>query len=48
VVSCTSGGSPAVSRGFSVILMLRYVLEICRNVDEAIVALSRIPIAQSA
>lgn len=47
VVSCTFGGSPAVGRGFSVILMLRYVLEICRNVDEAIVALSRIPIAQS-
>jgi predicted choloylglycine hydrolase len=47
VVSNTFGGSPAKGRGFSIILMLRYVLETCRRVDEAIVALSRIPIAQS-
>jgi predicted choloylglycine hydrolase len=45
--SCTFGGSPAAGCGFSVILMLRYVLETCRRVDEAIVALSRVPIAQS-
>jgi predicted choloylglycine hydrolase len=32
-------------RGFSVILVLRYVLETCRHVDEAIAALIRIPIA---
>jgi predicted choloylglycine hydrolase len=47
VASCTFGGSPAVGQGFSIILMLRYVLEVCRHVDEAIAALSRIPIAQS-
>lgn len=33
--------------GFSVILMLRYVLETCRQVSEAIAALKRIPIAMS-
>ena len=47
VASCTFGGSPAMGRGFSVILMLRYVLETCRQVDDAIAALSRVPIAQS-
>src|SRR6266704_3221279 len=47
VASCTFGGSPAKGLGFSIILMLRYVLETCRRVDEAIVALNRIPIAQS-
>jgi predicted choloylglycine hydrolase len=47
VASCTFGGSPAKGRGFAIILMLRYVLETCRRVDEAIAALSRIPIAQS-
>jgi predicted choloylglycine hydrolase len=47
VVSNTFGGSAAKGRGFSIILMLRYVLETCRRVDEAITALSRIPIAQS-
>jgi predicted choloylglycine hydrolase len=33
-------------RGFSVLLMLRYVLETCRSVAEAAAALCRIPIAQ--
>ncbi|HKY94680.1 MAG TPA: C45 family autoproteolytic acyltransferase/hydrolase [Kiloniellales bacterium] len=33
-------------RGFSVLLMLRYVLETCRSVKEAVAALCRIPIAQ--
>lgn len=47
VASCTFGGSPAIGQGFSVILMLRYALETCRRVDEAVAALSRIPIAQS-
>ena len=47
VVSCTFGGSPAIGLGFSIILMLRYVLEFYTRVDEAIAALSRIPIAQS-
>jgi predicted choloylglycine hydrolase len=47
VASQTAGGSPAQGLGFSVILVLRYVLETCRNVDQAIAALSRIPIALS-
>jgi predicted choloylglycine hydrolase len=47
VASCTFGGSPAIGLGFSIILLLRYVLETCTRVDEAIAALSRIPIAQS-
>jgi predicted choloylglycine hydrolase len=47
VASMTFGGSPASGCGFSVILMLRYVLETCRRVEEAIAALGRIPIAMS-
>ena len=47
VASLASGGSPAQGKGFSIILMLRYVLETCRGVDEAVAALSRIPIALS-
>ena len=47
VVSTTFGGSPAQGCGFSIILMLRYVLETCRRVDEAVAALCRIPIALS-
>jgi predicted choloylglycine hydrolase len=47
VASCAFGGSPAIGLGFSIILMLRYVLETSTRVDEAIAALSRIPIAQS-
>jgi predicted choloylglycine hydrolase len=47
VASMTFGGSPAKGCGFSIILMLRYVLETCRRMDEAIAALIRIPIAQS-
>ena len=47
VASLTAGGSAARGRGFAIILMLRYVLETCRRVGEAIDALSRIPIASS-
>lgn len=45
--SLTAGGGVGQGLGFSVILMLRYVLETCSRVDEAIAALSRIPIALS-
>ena len=45
VASLTFGGSAALGRGFSIILMLRYVLETCERVDQAVAALSRIPIA---
>lgn len=47
VASLTLGGSFAQGLGFSIILMLRYVLETCRRADEAIVVLSRIPVALS-
>ena len=45
VASLTFGDSRACGPGFSVILMMRYVLENCRRVDEAVAALVRIPIA---
>jgi predicted choloylglycine hydrolase len=47
VASLTFGGSRGQGLGFSIILMLRYVLETCRAVDEAIAALCRIPVALS-
>jgi predicted choloylglycine hydrolase len=47
VASVTFGGSPAMGRGFSAILMLRYALETCRSVADATATLRRVPIAQS-
>lgn len=47
VVSLTFGGMPARGRGFSAILILRYVLETCRLVKQAVAALGRIPIAMA-
>lgn len=47
VASLTFGGREVQGRGFSIILMLRYVLETCQRVEEAIKTLSRIPIAVS-
>lgn len=47
VVALNFGGSPAHGEGFAVILILRYLLEICSNVPEAIDALVRIPVALS-
>ncbi len=47
VASLAAGGSLAQGEGFSVILMVRYVLETCRCVEDAIAALRRIPIAAS-
>jgi predicted choloylglycine hydrolase len=47
VASLTFGGSPAQGRGFSIVLMLRYALETCTRVEEAIAALSRVPVAMS-
>jgi predicted choloylglycine hydrolase len=45
VASVTFGGDPAQGLGFSVILILRYVLETCSRVGEAVEALCRIPVA---
>lgn len=47
VASLTFGGDKAQGRSFSIILILRYVLETCRRVDEAVAVLSRIPVALS-
>lgn len=47
VASVTFGGSMAQGLGFSVILMVRYVLETCISVEEGVAALGRIPIAMS-
>ena len=47
VASLTFGGSQAQGMGFSIILIVRYILETCRHVNEAAAALSRIPVALS-
>ena len=47
VASVTFGGSPAQGLGFSIILVVRYILETCSQVSEAVAALCRIPIALS-
>ena len=47
VASLTHGGERAQGLGFSIILMLRYVLETCSRVKEAVAALSNIPVAMS-
>ena len=47
VASLTFGGDDAQGAGFSIILMLRYVLEICGSVADAIEVLRGIPVAQS-
>ncbi|WP_026614848.1 C45 family autoproteolytic acyltransferase/hydolase [Ensifer aridi] len=45
VASVTFGGSRVQGVGFSIILMLRYVLETCHRVNQAVAALCRIPVA---
>jgi predicted choloylglycine hydrolase len=47
VASLTYGGGVGSGLGFFIILMIRYVLETCRFVGEAVAALCRIPVAQS-
>lgn len=47
VTSATFGGSKAQGLGFSIILILRYVLETCRRVAEAVETLLRVPVALS-
>lgn len=47
VASMTFGGSPAQGAGFSIILVLRYVLETCSRLAEAVATLCRIPVALS-
>ncbi|MBP1882534.1 C45 family autoproteolytic acyltransferase/hydolase [Sinorhizobium mexicanum] len=45
VASVTLGGGRVQGRGFSIILMIRYVLETCHRVSQAVDALCRIPVA---
>ncbi|MFO8147582.1 MAG: C45 family autoproteolytic acyltransferase/hydrolase [Bacteroidota bacterium] len=42
-ISLTFGGRKVVGEGFGIPFILRYVLEFCSNVDEAVAALVRIP-----
>jgi predicted choloylglycine hydrolase len=43
VISLTFGGRKEVGKGFGIPFILRYVLEFCSNVEEAVEALIRIP-----
>ena len=43
VISLTFGGRKVVGEGFGIPFILRYVLEFCCNVEEAVEALTRIP-----
>jgi predicted choloylglycine hydrolase len=47
VASITFGGSPAQGPGFAIILVVRYILETCSKISEALAALCRIPVAIS-
>jgi len=42
-VSLAFGGSPRVGSGFGIPIILRYILECCHSVDEALVILAGIP-----
>jgi predicted choloylglycine hydrolase len=46
-VSLTFGGRPDTGEGFGIPIVLRYLLETCATVEEAITALRRIPVSQS-
>ena len=42
--SLTFGGRPDVGRGFSIPIVIRYLLETCADVEEAVSALHRLPV----
>ncbi len=46
-VSLTFGGRPDVGEGFAIPIVVRYVLETCATVKQAVSALRRIPVSQS-
>jgi predicted choloylglycine hydrolase len=46
-ISLTFGGRPVAGEGFGIPIVLRYVLETCATVEQAVSALRRIPVAQS-
>ncbi len=45
VASVTLGGTRTQGLGFSIILIVRYILETCRRVHDAVEALCRVPVA---
>ena len=47
VVSLTFGGRPAQGRGFVMPLILRYALETCTTVKDAVVAITRVPVSMA-
>ncbi len=46
-ISLTFGGRPEVGDGFGIPLVIRYVLEVCGSVDEAVRVLRRVPVHMS-
>ncbi len=46
-VSLTFGGRPEVGDGFGIPLVIRYVLEVCGTVEEAVQVLRRVPVHMS-
>jgi predicted choloylglycine hydrolase len=46
-LSLTFGGRPQVGEGFGIPLVIRYVLQVCGTVEEAVRALRRIPVHMS-
>jgi predicted choloylglycine hydrolase len=46
-LSLTFGGRPQVGEGFGIPLVIRYVLQVCGTVEEAVRTLSRIPVHMS-
>lgn len=46
-VSLTFGGRPGVGDGFGIPLVLRYLLETCADVGDAVAVLRRLPVAQA-
>jgi predicted choloylglycine hydrolase len=46
-LSLTFGGRPQVGEGFGIPLVIRYVLQVCGTVEEAVGALRRIPVHMS-
>jgi predicted choloylglycine hydrolase len=46
-VSLTFGGRPQVGEGFGIPLVIRYVLEVCGTVEEAVRVLRRVPVHMS-
>jgi predicted choloylglycine hydrolase len=46
-LSLTFGGRPQVGEGFGIPLVIRYVLQVCQTVEQAVEALRRIPVHMS-